>query len=190
MSIAYYAIYNSTTGVISTRLHCDSDDVALNCTAAQSFIECSSDVTDAANVVDVTQTPPVVIAKPAPSAAVQLATAQAAKIAALTTAYNAALIAPVSFTNHAGVTASFNQAASDIANLQKAITGSALSGTWALNLWQDKTGAVVTPFTYADLQGLAAAMEAADTPQYVHLLTLLAGVTAAPDLASVAAINW
>ena len=59
-----------------------------------------------------------------------------------------------------------------------------------MNLWQDKTGAVVTPFTYADLQGLAAAMEAADTPQYVHLLTLIAAVTAATTLAAVAAVSW
>jgi hypothetical protein len=188
--VTTYAVYNVTTGIILRRLECSPDDAAANCQAGEAIVECDVGINDETHVVNITQNPPIVIDKPPPSPSEALAAAKTAKTASLTAAYNAAILAPVSYTTAAGATALFNQAASDIENLNKAILGSQASGTWPLNLWQDATGAVVTPFTYADLQGLAAAFEAHDVPEYAHLLALLAEVTSAADLAAVAAINW
>ena len=185
-----YVVYNTGTGIISRVIQCQPSDVAANLGSGEAYLDYIDGVDDSQHIVDVTVTPNVITTKPAPDAATQLAQAKASKVSALTMAYNAAIMAPVSFTNAAGTTASFNQQPSDIANLQKAILGSEESGTWSLNLWQDHTGAVVTPFTFADLKGLAAAFESADVPDYTHLLTLLAEVNAATDLATVAAITW
>lgn len=120
-----------------------------------------------------------------------LAQAQATQIAALQAAYQQAVNAPVSFTNAAGTTASFNQDATSIQNLQDVIAAGAAA--WAadnLNLWLNTAGQPVTPFTYADLQGLAAAFEAYDVPQYKTLLAQIAAVMAATTVAAVEAITF
>lgn len=125
-----------------------------------------------------------------PSAAQLLAAAQAAQIATLNAAYQAASVAPVSFTTAAGATASFNQDATAKSNLQDALLASEKSGTWPINLWLSVAGISIAPFTYADLQGLAAAMEAVDAPDYQVLLTLIAQVNAATTIAGVQAVAW
>ena len=125
-----------------------------------------------------------------PDPATVLANAKAAKAVELQGAYQAAILAPVSFTTSAGATATFAQDASAKANLSDALLGSETSQAWALNLWLDVNGAVVTPFTYADLQGLSAALEAYDTPKFSELLTLIGQVNAATTLAVVQAFVW
>jgi len=185
-----FAIYTTSTGLISRRVECAVADAELNCQAGEAFVECAATINDETHMVDLGQTPPTVVEKPAPGPAEQLAQAKAATAANLTAAYNNAILAPVAYTTAAGATAIFNQQPSDIANLNKALLGSQATGVWALNLWQDASGAVVSPFTYGDLQGLAAAFEAHDVPEYAHLLTRLAEVQAATDLASLDLINW
>ena len=125
-----------------------------------------------------------------PDPATVLANAKGAQSAQLQAAYQAAILAPVSFTTAAGVTANFAQDATAKANLQDALAGSEKSSAWALNLWLDVNGATVTPFTYGDLQGLAAAMEAYDVPKYSELLALLAQVNSATTPAAVNAVVW
>ena len=120
----------------------------------------------------------------------QLAAAKAAQIASLQAAYQRALTAPVSYTTKAGTTATFAQDATTVSNLQDALLGSQASQTWSINLWLDVSGSPVSPFTFADLQGLAAAMESADTPKFTELLTLIAQVNAATTIAAVQAIIW
>ncbi|MFM0165653.1 hypothetical protein PQR39_35125 [Paraburkholderia sediminicola] len=127
---------------------------------------------------------------PPPTAAELLAQAQAAQTAILSAAYAAAINAPVSYTTAAGTTAVFNQNAVAKANLQNAMLASEKSGEWAINLWLSASGAPVTPFTYADLQGLAAAMEAIDAPDYQLLLQLIAQANAATTVAAVQAVVW
>lgn len=127
---------------------------------------------------------------PAPSNAELLAAAQAEQIATLTASYEAAITAPVSFTTAAGTLAIFNQTDVAKSNLQNAILGSQASGKWAINLWLDVNSNPVTPFTYADLQGLAAAMEAIDAPDYQELLTLIGEVTVATSVSAVQAVVW
>jgi hypothetical protein len=126
----------------------------------------------------------------APTAAALLAAAQNTQIAVLNAAYEAAINAPVSFTTAAGVTGTFNQDSTAKANLQDAMLASEKTGVWPINLWLTAAGSPVTPFTYADLQGLAVAMEAIDAPDYQQLLTLIGQVGAATTVAAVQAIVW
>lgn len=121
---------------------------------------------------------------PAPS----LADAQAAKIAALNAAYQAAITAAVSFTTEGGATARFAQDAQSKANLANCIAAG--TKAWKLGLWLDAAGSPVAPFTFTDLQGLAAAMEAADAPQFTDLLGKIAEVNAATTAEQVASITF
>lgn len=125
-----------------------------------------------------------------PSEAFLLAAAEAAQVAVLTAAYNAAIVAPVSYTTKAGAAAVFGQSETDKSNLQSAIAGSMSSGAWAVGLWLDANGQPVSPFTFADLEGLAAAMSAADAPDFTHLLGKIAEVKAAGSVAAVQAVGW
>jgi len=127
---------------------------------------------------------------PPAALAMTLVQAQAAQIAALQSAYEAAITAPVSYTTVGGATATFTQSATNTQNLQNALVASAKSQAWPLNLWLNSSGQPVTPFTYADLQGLAAAMEAADTPGYMDLLTKVAAVNAATTVAAVQSVTF
>ena len=137
-------------------------------------------------VVAITNAEAMAITNPPPT----LAEAQATRIALLNQAYQGAITAPVGYTTMAGAAASFGQSGKDKANLQNAISGSLAGGVWGLDLWLDVNGSLITPFTYADLQGLAAAMESADIPEFTHLLDKVAAVQAATTVADVEAIAW
>ena len=132
------------------------------------------------------------VAPPAPTAAQLLAQAQAAQIATLQASYKIAINAPVSFRNAAGVTSTyaFGSALSPGGtNAQSLLTQilSAGSAAWAAGVWADTTGKMQT-MTFADLQGLAAAVEAMETPDEQKLMTLIAQVQAATTIAAVQAI--
>lgn len=117
-----------------------------------------------------------------------LAQARAIQVAILNAGYAVAIAAPVSFTNAAGTAATYPQTDAAKQNLTSCITTGAAA--WSLNLWLDVNGNPVTPFTYADLQALAAAMEAAEAPDFQELLTLVSQVSAATTVAAVQAIVW
>ena len=125
-----------------------------------------------------------------PDAAYLLARAKDIQLSVLHAAYRAAIQAPVSFTTAAGTTAQFSQDATSVSNLEKTIMAGAKSQTFALGLWLDVNGQPVTPFTYADLQGLSAAMEAAEFPAFTELLSKIAGVTAATTVDAVKSITF
>lgn len=114
--------------------------------------------------------------------------AKAAQVAALNAAFHASARAPVAFTTAGGAMASFPQSDEAKAYLGQCIDAGAKA--WTLNLWLDASGKPVTPFTFADLQGLAAAFEAAESPAYADLLTKLAAVQAATTIADVQAVTF
>lgn len=126
----------------------------------------------------------VVVPDPGPT----LDQAKAAQIAALNAAYKAAINAPVSFTTAAGATAQFPQSDQAKAYLAQCIDAGAAA--WSLGLWLDVSNNPVSPFTFADLQGLAAAMEAAETPDYHRLMTKAAQIAAATTVNAVQAITF
>jgi hypothetical protein len=183
-----YAAYNSSGTIVA---YYDSDDSPVPASVT-SVIE----ITDAQWQMSIGQPGQWYVSAgalapvPPPTAAELLATAQAAQIATLTAAYEAAITAPVNFTTAAGASAMFNQTDVAKSNLQNAILGSQASGKWAINLWLDVNSTPITPFTFADLEGLAAAMEAVDAPDYQELLTLVGQVTAATTVAAVQAVVW
>jgi hypothetical protein len=123
-----------------------------------------------------------------------LAEAQAMQVATLQAAYQAAISQPVSFKNAAGVTATYafgdtqTLAGSNAQQLLMEIIGAG-AAAWTAGVWFDTTGKAQT-MTFADLQGLAAAIEAMDTPDEQRLLSLVAQVQAATSIAAVQAITW
>jgi len=123
-----------------------------------------------------------------------LAFAQSAQIALLQSAYQTAMNAPVSFKNSAGITSTYPSGNTLLTNGMKARDMlaeviAAGSSAWTLGKWLD-TNNVAQTFTFADLQGLAAAMEAAITIDWSDLVTKIAEVNAATTVAEVQAITF
>ena len=117
-----------------------------------------------------------------------LQVAQQLQIAVLNNAYQTAITSPVVFTNAAGTTATFPQTDSAKKNLASCITTG--SAAWTYNFWLDVNNQPITPFTYTDLQNLAAAFEAVEVPDFQKLLSLIAAVNAATTVADVQAVVW
>jgi len=136
-------------------------------------------------VPDMTTTPPSVVDAPM---SVLLAKAQTAKIASLRRDYESAILAPVSYKTAAGTTALFATTPEATGYLQGVIDAG--SAAWSANLWLSNDGTPVTPFTFADVQGLAAAIEAVDTPEYHELLKLIDEVMAATTVSAVYGVTW
>ncbi len=123
-----------------------------------------------------------------------LAQSQAAQIATLQAAYLAAINSPVSFKNAAGVTSTYPAGNTLLINGQSAQSVimsviAAGSAAWTLGKWLD-TNNVAQTFTFADTQGLAAAMEAAATLDWQDLVAKIAEVQAATTVSAVWAIVW
>jgi len=123
-----------------------------------------------------------------------LAFAQSAQIALLQSAYQTAMNAPVTFTNAAGVTSTYPSGNTLLINGMRARDMlaeviAAGSSAWTLGKWLD-TNNVAQTFTFADLQGLAAAMEAAITIDWTDLVSKIAEVNAATTVAEVQAITF
>ncbi|MDE3022273.1 MAG: hypothetical protein KGI54_10470 [Pseudomonadota bacterium] len=131
---------------------------------------------------------------PAPTNAELLRAAQVTQIASLQTAYKAAVNAPVSYKNAAGVTSTYPAGDTMQINCKTALQNleeclDAGSSAWTLGVWLD-TNNVAQTTTYADLQGLAAAMSAVDTLDWTDLVTKIAEVQAATTVTEVEAITF
>ena len=126
---------------------------------------------------------------PAPTAAQLLAAAQAAQASILQAGFQAAMALPVPFTNAAGVassypnmdTVSFNGKTA-MQNLSAVINAGAAA--WTFKYWLDVNG-VAQVFTFADVQGLAAAMSAQDTPSELNLVSKIGQVQKATTVSAV-----
>jgi len=123
-----------------------------------------------------------------------LAQTQATQIMALQTSYAEAVSAPVSFKNSAGVTSTYPAGNAIISNgmtAQQMLSTILAAGAsaWTLGKWLDTNGVAQT-FTFSDIQGLAAAVEAVDAPDYMQLVSLIAQVQAATTVKAVQAIVW
>ena len=118
-----------------------------------------------------------------------LADAQSAQVAILQAAYHAAVNAPVTFQNAAGVTSTYPAGDTVLLNGQTAKQAlsdviTAGSTAWTLGYWIDTAG-VSQIFTYADLQALAGAMEAVEVAAFQDIETKAAQVQAATTVAAV-----
>ena len=124
----------------------------------------------------------------------KLADAQAAKVAQLQAAYQTAINTPVAFTNAAGVATTYP------AGNTMSVNGNTANGNlnnviaagekaWTMGKWLDSAGIAQT-FTYADLQGLAAAMEAVQVLDWQDLVAKIAEAQAATTIAAVEAVAF
>ena len=116
------------------------------------------------------------------TAAATLVFTKTANIAVLQAAYQTAINAPVTFKNAAGVTSTYTFGSTLThggTNAQELLTQilSAGSTAWTAGVWFDTAG-VAQAMTFADLQGLASAVEAMETPDEQHLMTKIAAVQA------------
>jgi hypothetical protein len=118
-----------------------------------------------------------------------LADAQSAQVAILQAAYHSVVNAPVTFKNAAGVTSTYPSGdtmslngKTAAQNLSDALTAGAAA--WSLGNWIDTAG-VAQVFSYADLQGLAGAMETVTGTAFLALETKAAQVQAAATVAAV-----
>lgn len=123
-----------------------------------------------------------------------LAQAQSAQSALIKQSYLSALNTPVTFTNAAGVTSTYafgNTLTAGGSNAQRLLVSiiAAGSASWKAGVWFDTKGIAQT-MTFADLQNLAAAIEAAETPDEQDLMSLLAQIQAATTVSAVEAIVW
>jgi len=119
-----------------------------------------------------------------------LADAQVQQIAILLAAYAADCAQPVSFTTAGKVTKTFQADPGSVQVLQQTLAGlSAAQATPAGFYWVAADNTQV-PFSFADLQGLAAAMLAQGWTAFQHLQTLKAEVNAATTIAAAQAVTW
>lgn len=115
---------------------------------------------------------------------------QTAQIAALSAAYQNAIAGPVSYTSKGGVTKIYQADPQSVANIVQSLAGcQALQATPVGFYWVAEDNTQV-PFTYADLQGLAAAMYALGAAAFAHLQDKKTAVLAATTVAEVEAIIW
>lgn len=83
----------------------------------------------------------------------------------------------VSFTNKVGFTAEYGARQTDKDQLKEAIDAG--KAAWTVNLWLDGRGAPVSPMTFADLQGLAKALDTVTPPTHSRLLECINAVLSA-----------
>ena len=129
-------------------------------------------------------------APPDLTAAQLLAQAQASQIATLRQSYGAAIQQAVSYTSKGGVTTTYQADPQSVANLtQMLLAFQAAAATPSGFYWVSLDNTQV-PFTYADMQGLAAAFGAQGAAAFQHLQTLKAEAMAATSVSAVQAIVW
>lgn len=123
-----------------------------------------------------------------------LAQVQSQQIATLQAAYQAAINAPVEFKNSAGATSTYP--AGDVMSLNGKTAAQNLSNcitpgadAWTMGHWLDANN-VAQVFAFADLQGLAAAMEAVEVLDWQDLVAKIAAVQAATTIAAVESITF
>lgn len=126
----------------------------------------------------------------APTVAQLLAQAQTAQIVTLTQAYKSAIQQPVSYTSKGGITKTYQADPPSVSNLQNTLLGlQSVAATPSGFYWMSADNTQV-PFTFADLQGVAAALLAQGWAAFQKLQNLKTEVLAATSVSAVQAIVW
>jgi hypothetical protein len=120
--------------------------------------------------------------------AAQLQSMQAKQNALNFASYQAAIQGPVSYTSAGGITAMYQADPQSIANLYASLATWQLKGATPTGFYWKAADNSKTPFTYADLQGLAQAMGEPGEAAWVKWEGLKAQVKAATTVAAVQAV--
>lgn len=116
--------------------------------------------------------------------------ARETQLGALGAAYAQAITTPVPFTTQAGVAQTFQGDPQSVGNATASMLGCQAAQATPLGFYWLAADNTQVPFTFADLQGLAAALFAQGHAQFVKLQTLKAQVRAAATVESVTAAAW
>ena len=177
-----YVFYDATSGAITHTMTTDDKTIAPR--QSDPFIEVAA---FPANMEGYTVTGGVLTP---PTDAVALAMAQTAKIIILTSDYTAAYQLPVTFISAGGVSDTYQADDGSIANLQKMLLAFAGTKTVPAGFYWVSLSNAQVPFTYADMQGLAAVFGDQGAAAFSKLQDLKGQVRAATSPAEVAAITW
>jgi len=113
-----------------------------------------------------------------------------AQVVILNAAYQIAIYLPVSYTSKGGVSKQYQASPQSIANLTQMLMAFQGTGVVPDGFYWVASDNTQVPFTYADLQGLAAAMGTQGVAAFQKLQTLKAEVHAAQSATAVQAIAW
>lgn len=129
-------------------------------------------------------------AQVAAARAPSLAQEQAAQAAAMALAYQAAISAPVSFTTSGKVAKTYQADAQSRQNLSDMIAACAGAGATPAGFYWVAADNTQVPFTYADLQGLAAAIGAQGWASFQRLQAANAAIAAATSVSAAQAVAF
>jgi hypothetical protein len=181
-----YAAYDSTGAIVAFYDSVDSpapsgvstieitDDQWLECLATQGYTVSNGALVAAAE----------------PSAADLLAMTQAAKIAEVYAAYQAAVQVSVEYTTVAGVGKTYQADSASQNTLLIATTGYNLAGATPTGFYWVAEDNTQVPFTLDDLKGLYGVMLTQGNAAFNKLQALKASVRSATSASAVAAVAW
>jgi hypothetical protein len=111
--------------------------------------------------------------------------AKATKITQLTQSYNTAIQQPVSY-----MSTTFQADAGSVANVQATLAGLSKAGATPTGFYWVSADNTQVPFSYADIQGLAAAMLSQGWSAFAHLQAQKAIVNASSTVSAVQGVVW
>lgn len=116
--------------------------------------------------------------------------AQQAQIGLLNQSYEAACAGSVNYTSQGGVAKVYQADAKSIANLSQMLLAFSLSQTVPPGFYWIALDNTQVPFTYADMQGLAAVFGIQGAGAFVKFQILKSQVNSATSISSVQAVVW
>lgn len=126
----------------------------------------------------------------APSSSALLEQAKFFKNGALLMDYKNALVTPVQFTNHDNVSKTYQADAESVASLKTSIAGYSASQETPAGFYWIAFDNTKVPFSYADLLGLAAAVNTQSWTEFQHLQAVKETVAEALTIEAVNEITW
>jgi Domain of unknown function (DUF4376) len=127
---------------------------------------------------------------PTPVPAITLAQAQATQLATLASSYQAAILKNVSYTSKAGVAKTYQADPSSVSNLQASLLGCQSTQATPPGFFWVASDNTQVPFTFADLQGLAAVIFAQGAAAFARYQNQKMAINAATTVAAVQAITF
>lgn len=119
-----------------------------------------------------------------------LSQAQADQLAILATAYTTAIAQPVAYTSQGGVAQTFQADPASIDNVARMQLAFAAAGATPAGFYWVALDNTRVPFSYTDIQGLAAAMGAQGFTAFANLQAKKDAVRAATTIAQVTSITF
>ena len=112
------------------------------------------------------------------------------RVEALSNAYQNAIAQPVSFMTQGGVTQTYQVGPKTISSLQLLLNAFSAANSTPVGFYWVAEDNTQVPFTFADLQGLMAAIGAQQWNAFKRLQLRKASIAAAPNAASAKSVKW